>query len=177
MAKTATDITVDTTLYNAFWNKLQQFKFDLFYYDEHFKRCIFVSRAIKYSIIGATTLATGAWMSWNSITGICIACAIMILLLQAASAVSELLPFEKRKLELRELSAELEALYIDMEADWRKVQALEVTNENIRALMQSYASKQANINKHYFKDDALPQIEKLRVNADNLTEEYFKHFI
>lgn len=177
MTKTATEITVDETLYNAFWHKLQQFKFDLYYYDEHFKRCIFVSRTIKYSIIAATTLATGAWMNWNSMPGICVACAIMILLLQAASAVSELLPFEKRKLELRELSTELEPLYIDMEADWRKVQALEVTNEDIRALMQSYALKQANISKHYFKDDALPQKEKLWANADNLTEEYFKHFV
>jgi len=177
MTKTTTEITVDETLYNAFWNKLQQFKFDLYYYDEHFKRCITVSRTIKFSIIAATTLVTGAWMSWNSITGICVACAILIWLLQAASAVSELLPFEKRKLELRELSTELEPLYIDMETDWRKVQALEVTNEDIRILMQSYASKQVNINKHYFKDDALPQIEKLRTNADNLTEEYFKHFV
>lgn len=175
--ETKVETTVDETLYSAFWNKLQQFKFDLYYYDEHFKRCIIVSRAIKYSIIAATTLATGAWINWNHITGICRACAIVILLSQAASAISELLPFEKRKLELRELSAELETLYIDMETDWLKVQALEVANEDIRALMQSYASKQANISKHYFKDDALPQKEKLRADADNLTEEYFKHFV
>lgn len=177
MTESKTEAMIDETLYNAFWNKLQQFKFDLYYYDEHFKRCIIVARTIKYFIIAATILATGAWMNWNSITGICVACAIMILLLQTASAVSELLPFEKRKLELRELSAELEPLYIDMEADWRKVQASEVTNEDIRALMQSYALKQANISKHYFKDDALPQKEKLWANADNLTEEYFKHFV
>ena len=175
--ETKVETTVDATLYSAFWSKLQQFRFDLYYYDEHFKRCIIVSRAIKYSIIATTTLATGAWMSWNSITGICAVCAIVILLLQAVSAVSELLPFEKRKLELRELSAELESLYIDMETDWRKVQALEVANEDIRALMQSYALKQADISKHYFKDDALPQKEKLWKNADNLTEEYFKHFV
>lgn len=177
MIEYKTEITVDETLYNAFWNKLQQFKFDLYYYDEHFKRCIFISRTIKYSIIVATALATGAWMSWNSITGICVTCAIAIWLLQAISAVLEWLPFEKRKLELRELSIELEPLYIDMEADWRRVQALEVTNEDVRVLIQSYALKQANISKHYFKDDALPQIEKLWANADDLTEEYFKHFV
>lgn len=177
MTETKEKVEVDETLYNAFWSRMQQLRFDIFYYDEHFKSCILISRIIKYSIVAVTSLATGAWMSWNYIPAICIICGVIILLLQAFSAISEWLPFEKRKLELRELSAELDSLYIEMESDWRKIQALEIPNDEIRTLIQNYALRQADISKHYFKDDALPLKEKIRTKADNLTEEYFKYFI
>ena len=168
---------IDETLYNAFWNKFQQLRFDIFYYDEHFKNCVSISRAIKYSIVGMTSLATGAWMGWNNISGIAITCAIVIWALQALSAITEWFPFEKRKSELRELSIEFEHLYIEMESDWRKIQAVEYSDEDVRKLIQEYALKQADITKHYFKDDALPQKEKVWRKADELTEEYFKNFI
>ena len=177
MTETKEKVEVDETLYNAFWSKMQQLRFDIFYYDEHFKSCIFISRIIKYSIVAATSLATGAWMNWNDIPTVCIICGVIILLIQAFSAISELLPFEKRKLELRELSTELDPLYIEMESNWRKIQALEVPNEEIRDLIQNYALRQSDISKHYFKDDALPLKEKIRAKADVLTEEYFKNFV
>lgn len=177
MTGTKEKVEVDETLYNAFWSRMQQLRFDIFYYDEHFKSCILISRIIKYSIVAVTSLATGAWMNWNHIPVICIICGVIILLLQAFSAILEWLPFEKRKLELRELSTELDPLYIEMESNWRKIQALEVPNEEIRDLIQNYALRQADISKHYFKDDALPLKEKIRAKADDLTEEYFKNFV
>lgn len=177
MLKTQKEAKIEMTLYNAFWGKMQQFKFDIFYYDEHFKRCVSISRIIKYSIAAVTSLATGAWMNWNHITAIGITCGVIILLLQTFSAILEWMPFEKRKLELRELSAELESLYIEMETDWRKVQALELTNAEIRTLIHNYSSRQAEISKHYFKDDALPLKENIRTKADDLTEEYFRNFV
>lgn len=170
-------MVIDTTLYNAFWRRMQQLRFDIFYYDEHFKSCVLVSRFIKYFVVAITSLATGIWMNWNDVDVVRFVCSVVILILQVFSAVSERLPFEARKLELRELSAELEPLYIAMESDWRRVQALEVTNEELRFLIQNYALHQDNICKHYFKDDALPVKEKIRTKADNLTEEYFKNFI
>lgn len=173
-----TDVkTIDTTLYNAYWSKLQQFKFDLIYYDVHFESCIKMGRAIKYVIIGFTSLATGAWMAWDNISAIKVICAIVIWLLQGVSAISESFPFDKRKLELRELSTELEPVYIQMESDWRKIQRMQLENDEIQELIESYAQKQAEIIKHYFKDDALPIKEKLHAKADVLTEEYFKNFV
>ena len=168
---------IDETLYNAFWSKLQQLKFDVIYYDVHFKRCVKNSRTIKYLVATVTSLATGAWMNWNNLPKVGVVCAVLIWILQAFSAFSEWLPFEKRKSELRELSTELDALYIEMEADWRKIQSSEMTNDKIRELLPNYAHKQANISKHYFKDDALPTSEKMRTKADELTEDYFKHFV
>lgn len=173
----ADTITLDMNLYGAFWSKLQQLKFDIFYYDEHFKYCVSVSRCVKAGIIIITSLATGAWMNWQDISVICIICPIIIWISQVASAVVEQLPFEKRKIELRELSYELESLYIDMEMDWRSIQAMRIENENIREMLQKYTVKQTEICKHYFKDDALPQIEKIRRRADEKTFDYFENLI
>ena len=169
--------TIDDTLYNGFWSKLQQFKFDIIYYNVHFNACVRITRTIKYVIVGLTALATGAWMSWNDISVVSITCAIVILILQGVSAISEWFPFEKRKNELRELTAELEPLYLEMESDWRKINCYEVNDDYVLEALNIYAQKQADIKRHYFKDDALPESEKYHAKADDLTEEYFKYFV
>lgn len=168
--------SIDDTLYNGFWSKLQQFKFDITYYDVHFNACVQMARTIKYIIAGLTALTTGAWMSWNEIPAVSISCAILILILQGVSAISEWFPYEKRKNELRELTAELESLYLNMEIDWRKINCYEVDNKYVLDALNNYAQKQAEIKRHYFKDDALPEKEKYHKKADDLTEEYFKYF-
>ena len=170
------NVDLDERLYGVFWHKLQQSKYDLIYYSLHFNDCTRISRIIKYSIIGVTTLATGAWMNWNDIDWVRSVCAIIILISQTVSAVSEQFPYESRKLELRELLAELEPIYINMENDWRSIQNLEVSNSKIQELIQIYDKKQAEIKRHYFKEDALPESEKIRLQADEKTEEYFKYF-
>lgn len=60
MAKTKNNTAIDQSLYNAFWRKLQQSKYDIIYYDLHFKECVSISRKIKYTVVGLTSLATGA---------------------------------------------------------------------------------------------------------------------
>ncbi len=176
MSKTQSQV-IDDTLYTGFWSKLQQFKFDITYYNVHFNACVRIARIIKYIIVGLTALATGAWMSWNEISAISISCAIIILILQGVSAISEWFPYEKRKNELRELTAELEPLYLEMEIDWRKINCGEVDNAYVLSAMDKYAQKQVEIKRHYFKDDALPEKEKHHKKADDLTEEYFKYFV
>lgn len=175
MAKGQND-DLDEKLYAAFWSKLQQAKFDIVYYSLHFNRYVVVSRVIRYMIIGATSLATGTWMTWNGIPIIRKICSIAILILQAISAVSEWFPYESRKTELSEMLAELEPLYINMENDWRSIYGLKMSNPKIQEAIQSYDKRQADIKRHYFKNDALPEIEKLRIKADEKTEEYFKFF-
>lgn len=175
--KTVLNEQLDEKPYASFWSKLQQSKFDIIYYSAHFNRCTTVTRAIKYAIIGVTTLATGVWMTWSDISTLCNICAIVIVLLQVVSAVSERFPYETRKLELREMLAELESLYITMENDWRSISGLKISNERMQELILFYDQKQAEIKQHYFKDDSLPEREKLRIKADERTEEYFKYFV
>ena len=175
MGKTVNE-ALDMQLYNTFWRKLQQSKFDLIYYGLHFDGCVKISRRIKYAIIGITTLATGAWMTWGSIAMVGMICAIIILASQVVSAVSEKFPYESRKLELREMLAELEPVYLEIENDWRSIQNLKMSNQKIQETIQKYDKKQAEIKRHYFKDDSLPDIDTLRLQADEKTEEYFKYF-
>lgn len=166
---------LDETLYAIFGRKLQQSKFDIFYYSAHFNRYTIIAKRIKYLIIGLTSLATGIWMSWQDISVVGTTCSITILLLQATAAVSEHFPFESRKTELRDMLTELEPLYLKMENDWRSIYALKVSNAQIQELIQFYDQKQSEIKRHYFKDDTLPECEKVRNVADKQTEEYFKY--
>lgn len=167
---------LDEQLYATYWHKLQQAKYDLVYYEIHLDHCIRVIRRIKYLVIGVTSLATGAWMQWNDNSDVRIVCAILIWLLQGVSAISGIFPYEKRKLELREMITDLEPLYLQMENDWRIIQSLKMSNQDISDTILQYEQKQAAIKKHYFKDDSLPGREKFRTKADESTEEYFKYF-
>ena len=115
-------------------------------------------------------------MTWSTIPVVGTICAITILVSQVISAISEKFPYESRKLELREMLDELEPLYLKMEDDWRSIQNLKMLNNKIQEAIQKYDRKQAEIKRHYFKDDALPEREKIRTQADDLTEEYFKYF-
>lgn len=175
MAK-ALNEDLDEKLYATFWRKLQQSKYDLIYYGLHFERCTTISRWIKYAIIGITSLATGAWISWGNIYEVGLICAIVIWAFQGISAISEKFPYESRKLELREMIAELEPLYYEMENDWRSIYGLKMSNSKIQETIQRYDQRQTEIKRHYFKDDSLPEIETLRLHADEKTEEYFTYF-
>lgn len=166
---------IDETTYNAFWSRMQQFKFDIIYYCVHFNACININRRIKYFVAFTTAIFTGIWMTWHNLSIINKVCGAAIIALQAVSVLSELFPYEKRKNELRELTAELEPLYIEMENDWRKIYSGEVDNEYVKTALDNYLKKQIEIKNHYFKDDTLPEKEKYRIKADNLTEEYFKN--
>ena len=168
---------LDEQLYNAFWSKLQQAKYDIVYYSEYFNHYTKISRVNKYIIVGITALATGAWMNWASIPSVGTICGVVILILQAVSAISEHFPYESRKLELREMLAELNPLYLEMENNWRTIYSLKMSNSKIQEAINRYELKQDNIKCHYFKDDALPDNERIRLKADVKTEEYFKYFV
>ena len=96
------NLTQYQKLQEKYWKQLCQFKFDLLYYDLHFRKCVMIGRFIK--IIGAimTSFATGAWMGWNHIGWVRIVCPIVIFVLQAMNAGYQFFPFEDRKIELRE---------------------------------------------------------------------------
>ena len=169
--------STDFSMQNIFWNKLQQFKFDLIYYSLHFSRCTFFIRAIKYISAGGTVVVTSIWLNWKEINTVSLICAIIIIALQALSAVSELFPFENRKQEIREMTDELDALYIIMEDDWRKITNGEYSVDEIMELIKKYENEQAQIKRHYFKDDSLPEISKIIDSATEKTTDYFKNFI
>ncbi len=160
----------------VYWNKMYQFKFDLIYYSLYFNLCVSIMRLIKYISVGLTVLVTGIWMNWYYIQSVSVSCAIVILIIQAFNALSELFPFDNRKLEIREMSNELDNVYLQMEADWLKISDGELTITEITSLIQTYAKKRADIEKHYFKNDSLPYNKRIDNHANDKVESYFKNF-
>lgn len=160
-----------------FWNQLQQTKFDINYYNGHFSRCVRIMRNMKYTVSGLTTLFTAVWMSWYNIKWFSTCCAIAIIGLQVFSAISERMPYEKRKLEIREMTNELDRIYIAMENTWRQIADGNLTKQQMSTLIEEYKNKQSEIKRHYFKDDFLPETKSVIDDATKRTAQYFKQMI
>lgn len=167
-------IDYDTKAQETYWHKLTQFKFDLNYYSFHFSFCVKTMRRIRISSAVMTALVTGAWMNWNELTPVRLTCAIIILVLQAISAGAELLPYDRRKQEIREMLNLLGPVYDEMEADWVKISDGQFTKQDIQNKTYEYAAKRRDIHQHFLKDDALPEKKKLEKKADEETSAYFK---
>lgn len=132
---------------------------------------------MKYLIVGLTALSSGVLISFNSIKPLVISCSVIIIVLQAFSAISDIFPYEKRKNELRELGNELEDLYNKMEYDWRILFNEKKTVAEINDYIDKYATNISHLERNYLKDDALPEIEKIKQIAELKTSDYFKNFI
>lgn len=167
-------IDLDTKTQETYWHKLTQFKFDLIYYSFQFSSCVKIMRLLRISSAALTALATGAWMNWNELSPVRVTCAIIILLLQAISAGAELLPYDRRKQEIRELLNLLGPIYDEMEADWVKISDGQFTKEEIQNKTYEYTGRWRDIHQHFFKDDTLPENEKLEKKASEETSAYFK---
>lgn len=155
-----------------YWSKLCQLKFDLIYYGKHFSRCVFWLRFIRIGTAVLTAAATGAWIEWNDIKWISLICPIAIFILQIINAGTELLPFDGRKLELRELIDALEPLYNKMEYDWQMIALGKYTNEEIEKLVFDYQDKKIELSKPFFKNDSLPSKKGITQKAKKEADEY-----
>ena len=176
MAKTQTIEEIDTRTYNSFWGKMQQFKHDLHYLSIMNNHYVFLSRMLKLIPFAGTFIATSVWMSWHNNDIIAVICPIVIFIMQAITAITEKLPYDDRKSELRELLDELRPLYSEMENDWRNYSSFEISNKEMREKILFYDQQQEIIKKHYMKNDALPIVERFRKKADDMTAEYFQNF-
>ncbi len=160
-----------------FWKNLQQFKFDINYYNIHFSSSVNIIRRVKYADCGLTTLFTGAWMTWNTIKWVSALCAGGIVVLRVLSVINELLPYSKRASEIREMTNELDKLYIEMENTWMQIANGELTKQEIIEQNNQYKNKQLEIKTHYFKEDFLPERKRIVKKATKKTAKYFELLI
>lgn len=168
--------TINTRSQEKYWYKLEQIKFDLFYYNAHFIRCVKISRIIRIGVSFLTALTSGIWMSFYNEKVVNIICLIIIILLQAFNSAVELLPYDKRKLEIREMSNEITDLYNQMEHDWVNVSNGNWTEKTIEDKCFQYINRQEEICKHYFKNDILPEKKACKNKAKKETDIYFINF-
>lgn len=160
-------------LYKEFWRRLQQLKFESIYLSIYFKNCDIVDRIIKIITWGGTSLVTAIWMGWYQIRWVSIVCPILIYFFQAVVAISNFLPFEIRKKEINKMLSEINLLFDNMEADWRKINGLKYSNDEIEDKINTYSRAVTEISNKYFTKVSLPENEKIQLEAEDKTEKYF----
>lgn len=158
-----------------FWNKLGQKKFDLFYYAEYFKRCVFLCRLLKSIVSIGTVIITAIFMNWFNIELVKKLCLIVVIILQGVNAFSECFPFEKRKSEIFNIEKEISSIYIEMEKDWIRIKKGKINEDEIDRLLLEYAKRYEEVDNHFFNDDALPYNHKIEVKAKQETDKYMNN--
>ena len=158
-----------------YWSKMGQLKFDLFYYSFHFELCILILRSLHIGTAVITAAAAGAWMGWNSVGWIKIVCPIVILALQVLNVGVELLPYDNRKQELRDLIGALEPLYNKVERDWSIISYGDLGWQEIEEKVFSFRNENSEIAKNYFKNDSLPQVKHIIKRAKTAADNYMRN--
>lgn len=166
-------LDMDTRRQELFWSKLTQLKFDLNYYHQHFANCVKISRWIRFGIVAVTAGISGAWMAWPDVAWIRFVSPVVVLTLQIFNATLEVLPYEKRKQELRELTNLLNPVYTDMETDWYLIADGQCTYQDVAQKTAHYERKRQNIQQHYLQDDVLPERKSIIEKAEKDTSAYF----
>ena len=159
---------------NQYWLKMGQYKFDLFFYELYIDKCILIMRILNILSIGVTTLCTACCMKWSDNAILVRICGIAIIVCQVYNSIKHLIPFDKRKNELKALSNELEMIYIKMERTWRQIATSQLStyksiDDKLNLYIMSWEEKQ----RYYFKDDSLPEDEKVKTKAKKKADIYF----
>ena len=158
-----------------FWSKLSNLKYDMYYYDLYFARCISILRACKFITVGGTAIATMVWRELDQSILFSSICPYIILILQILSVIKDLLPYESQKNELRELADELRPIYVNMEREWQKIAIGAYSQQEIIEKSIEYSNEIENVRKHYFKNDTLPKIDKLSQKAIKEVFQYYSN--
>ena len=164
------------TAQEIFWKDLQQFKFDLFYYGNHYQKCIVKVKCVNYILTSLSAIAALIWKFWSNFSAMPRICLIVIIVSQLFTAFSNHFPFNNRKEELRELTNDLDPIYIEMECIWRKIAEGEMTITEINSAIDDFASRRLQIEKNYLKNDCLKEQRKIINKTEKQTQDYFSKF-
>lgn len=161
---------------NQYWIKMGQYKFDLLYYGFYIDKCVLIMRVLKSISIGLTTLCTACCMRWSDNQPLVMVCGIAIILCQVYNSISHLIPFDKRKSELKALSNELQMIYIEMERTWRQIASSKLsTYKSIDEKLHLYITSWEEKQRYYLKDDSLPCDIKVTNKATKEANLYLKN--
>ena len=156
-----------------FWSKMTRLKYDIYYSDFYFARCVRILRFWKYVTVGGTSIATLLWMEFNHVSFLSKVLPFIIFGLQVLTIIKDWFPYDDRKKELRELVEELRPIYENMEGDWQRIATGHFSKQEIIEKTTAYSQKIEKLRKHYFKDDTLPTKQKLIEKADAEVNKYY----
>ncbi len=154
-----------------YWTRLTQKKFELYYFSEHFKRCVKINRIINILCAIASSSSIAAWATWQQLS---FYWGAIIVISQLIIAINEILPYQSRIKILSDLSAELTPIYYDMEKSWYRVANGSLPEDKIYDICYAYLKQWNAIEEKYFRDDCLPISEKCKSEAEKQKNNYFK---
>lgn len=156
-----------------YWNEFYTLKYDEHYLGVLFSRTDTIDRWIKAVLAIASTGSIGAWAVFREyafLWGFIIAAS------QVLNALRGVLPYKERMKALPGLIKDIAELANDAEDTWLSIQSGKVTDAAIQPrLADLKRKKQRALNKH-FANMPIPTHERVRVEAENATDEYVKKF-
>ncbi len=155
-----------------FWTLLTQKKYEMFFYDEHLQKCIFIERCIN---IGTALMSAGSLSVWLINNDHPKIYATIIVISEMVRIIQPHLPYQDRIRELREALNRLDIIYGDMENTFFSF-IEDTTDDEINNKYVEYERKWLDCNERYFKNDSLPlDDEKINNKAKERRNAYFKN--
>ena len=120
-------------------------------------------RFITVFMVFATSLSVGAWAIWQKLPWLWAAISMVS---QSVALIRPHFPFAKRVSALKYYLPEVDALCIDMESDYLKMQIEDIDDNTIRKLILHYETTHSKISSKYIDSDLFSHNEKYEILAN-----------
>ncbi len=156
-----------------YWILLSQFRFSLFYYQEHLRRNIDWNKATKITTAILTASSVAGWKIWEQLSTLW---TIIISVSQVLLIVNEFLPFGARVSDVSKLVDALSYIFEKMENRWYDVQNGKLSDDQINDLMSNYKDIYRETKKDLLKNDYLKQTKPISEQSTNKMKQYMSKF-
>jgi len=155
-----------------FWTSLTQKKYEIYFFEEHRRRCLSIEWWINLCTALAASGSLAVWFIDNNYAKVY---ASIIVISEIVKVVQPYLPFQNRITELNEAISRLDIIYEDMENTFFSFND-ETTEDEINNKCSEYEKKWLDCTDRYLKKDDLEQEnEEINNIAKKKRDAYFKN--
>lgn len=155
---------------DKYWIKLNQYKFELFYYKLYLEKNKRKERFYSTISLVISVFALGGWVLLNSHDKVF---ALVILGVQIFSVIQANLPYKGLIKEIDSLYTELSVLYNEMESNWHYIDTEQKNENEINDLLYNFINNWERVSNEYFCEANLPVDKKISKDADKEKQNYF----
>jgi hypothetical protein len=156
-----------------YWILLSQFRFSLFYYQEHLRRNIDWNKATKIITAILTASSVAGWKIWEQFSTLW---TVIISVSQVVLILNEFLPFETRVSDISKLVDALSYIFGKMENRWFDVQKGKLTDDQINDLMTEYNDIYREVKRNLLKNDYLKHTKTVSEQSTIRMKQYMNKF-
>ena len=156
---------------DSYWAFMEQTSFLFRYYQAYYMRVCLFQRIVRIfsALIACSSVA--AWSGWNRLPGLW---ATLIFLSEVVNVIMPLLPFSDRASSLRFLIPELQALSLNVENTWSRIDGS--PDDAFRAPLCEYREKSAKLESQYLGADEIPTWKRLAMKVALQNAEHLKRY-